>query len=33
MMEQTFFLPVEAMARPDRAPLGILERLQQRALV
>ncbi|WP_186100104.1 Kdo hydroxylase family protein [Burkholderia gladioli] len=33
MMEQTFFLPVEAMARPDRAPLGILERLQLRALV
>ncbi|MEX3629094.1 MAG: Kdo hydroxylase family protein [Burkholderia sp.] len=33
MMEQTFFLPVDAMARPDSAPLGILERLQQRALV
>ncbi len=33
MMEQTFFLPVDAMARPECAPLGILERLQQRALV
>ncbi|MBI0326121.1 Kdo hydroxylase family protein [Burkholderia plantarii] len=33
MMEQTFFLPVKAMVRPECAPLGILERLQQRALV
>ncbi|MEX3526887.1 MAG: Kdo hydroxylase family protein [Burkholderia sp.] len=33
MMEQTFFLLVDAMARPDCAPFGILERLQQRALV
>ncbi|WP_248320343.1 Kdo hydroxylase family protein [Caballeronia sp. Sq4a] len=33
MMEQTFFLPVKAMARPDHAPLGILERLKGRALV
>ncbi|GAB7534907.1 Kdo hydroxylase family protein [Burkholderia sp. 22PA0099] len=33
MMEQTFFLPVGAMARPECAPLGILERLQRRALV
>lgn len=33
MLEQTFFLPVGAMARPQRAPLGILERLQGRALV
>lgn len=33
MMEQTFFLPVKAMARPDHAPLGILERLQGKGLV
>ncbi|AIO66935.1 Kdo hydroxylase family protein [Burkholderia oklahomensis] len=33
MLEQTFFLPVGAMAHPERAPLGILERLQGRALV
>ncbi|MEX3605533.1 MAG: Kdo hydroxylase family protein [Burkholderia sp.] len=33
MMEQTFFLPVDAMARPDCAPLDILERRLQRALV
>ena len=33
MMEQTFFLPVKAMARPECAPLGILERLKGRALV
>ena len=28
-----WFLPVKAMARPDCAPLGILERLKGRALV
>jgi hypothetical protein len=33
MMEQTFFLPVSAMAQPDCAPLGILQRLKGRALV
>ncbi|WP_118185473.1 Kdo hydroxylase family protein [Paraburkholderia phosphatilytica] len=33
MLEQTFFLPVRAMAQPECAPLGILERLQGRALV
>ena len=33
MLEQTFFLPVKAMAQPDCAPLGILERLKGRALV
>jgi hypothetical protein len=33
MLEQTFFLPVGAMAQPDCAPLGILQRLKGRALV
>ncbi|HEV7832074.1 MAG TPA: Kdo hydroxylase family protein [Caballeronia sp.] len=33
MLEQTFFLPVSAMAQPDCAPLGILQRLKGRALV
>ncbi|WP_256251338.1 Kdo hydroxylase family protein, partial [Burkholderia ubonensis] len=33
MLEQTFFLPVDAMVRRDCAPLGILERLTGRALV
>ncbi|MEX3557743.1 MAG: Kdo hydroxylase family protein [Burkholderia sp.] len=33
IMEQTFFLPVDAMARPDCAPLDILERRLQRALI
>jgi 3-deoxy-D-manno-oct-2-ulosonic acid (Kdo) hydroxylase len=33
MLEQTFFLPVRAMVRPDCAPLGILERLKGHALV
>ncbi len=33
MVEQTFFLPVRAMAEPECAPLGILERLKSRALV
>src|ERR1700744_1431261 len=33
MLEQTFFLPVKAMAQPECAPLGILERLKGRALV
>ncbi|MBU9513738.1 Kdo hydroxylase family protein [Burkholderia multivorans] len=33
MLEQTFFLPVDAMVRRECAPLGILERLTGRALV
>ncbi|RKP50835.1 Kdo hydroxylase family protein [Trinickia fusca] len=33
MLEQTFFLPARAMAQPECAPLGILERLKGRALV
>lgn len=33
MLEQTFFLPVRSMMRPERAPLGILERLAGHALV
>jgi hypothetical protein len=33
MLEQTFFLPVNAMVQPECAPLGILERLKGRALV
>ena len=32
-LEQTFHLPVEAMAEPDRSPLRVLERLSGRALV
>lgn len=33
MMEQTFFLPVAAMARLQCSPLAILQRLTQRALI
>ncbi|PXW23648.1 Kdo hydroxylase family protein [Paraburkholderia caballeronis] len=33
MLEQTFFLPVNAMVHPDWAPLGILERLKGKELV
>jgi hypothetical protein len=33
MLEQTFFLPVRSMVQPQRAPLGILERLAGHALV
>jgi 3-deoxy-D-manno-oct-2-ulosonic acid (Kdo) hydroxylase len=33
MLEQTFFLPVEAMVQPECGPLGILQRLKGRALV
>jgi hypothetical protein len=33
MIEQTFFLPVQAMVEPECAPLGILERLKARSLV
>lgn len=33
MLEQTFFLPVRAMVQPECAPLGILERLEGRALI
>ena len=32
-LEQTFYLPVEAMAEPARSPLRVLERLAGRALV
>jgi hypothetical protein len=32
-LEQTFLLPVDAMQRPERSPLRILERLKKRALV
>lgn len=32
-LEQTFYLPVEAMAEPDRSPLRVLERLTRRRLV
>jgi hypothetical protein len=32
-LEQTFHLPVDAMAEPDRSPLRVLERLSGRALV
>ncbi|GAB7128513.1 Kdo hydroxylase family protein [Silvimonas sp. JCM 19000] len=33
MMEQTWFLPVNAMVEPSRAPLGVLQKLTGRALV
>jgi hypothetical protein len=33
MMEQTFFLPVKAMAHPEWSPLGVLERLTGKELV
>ncbi len=32
-LEQTFLLPVDAMAEPERSPLRVLERLKGRALV
>ena len=32
-LEQTYLMPVEAMQRPDRSPLRVLERLTQRRLV
>ena len=32
-LEQTFLLPVEAMQKPERSPLRILERIKKRALV
>jgi hypothetical protein len=32
-LEQTFYLPVTAMAAPDKAPVRVLERLMGRALV
>ena len=32
-LEQTFYLPVEAMAEPARSPLRVLERLAGRALI
>ncbi len=33
VLEQTFYLPVQAMVNPDRSPLKILERLKGYALV
>jgi hypothetical protein len=33
MMEQTFYLPVNALQRPETAPLKVLERMLGRALV
>lgn len=33
MLEQTFFLPVDAMVQPECAPLGILGRLKGRVLI
>ena len=33
MLEQTFFLPPEAMRHPEYAPLAVLERLTGRRLV
>ena len=32
-LEQTFLLPVDAMQRPERSPLRILERMKGRRLV
>ena len=32
-LEQTFLLPVDAMQRPERSPLRIIERIKKRALV
>ncbi|MGH7057383.1 MAG: Kdo hydroxylase family protein, partial [Acetobacteraceae bacterium] len=32
-LEQTFHLPIASMARPERAPLSVLERLASRPLV
>ena len=32
-LEQTFLLPVDAMRKPERSPLRILERIKQRPLV
>jgi hypothetical protein len=32
-LEQTFLVPVDAMARPERSPLRVLERLTRRGLV
>ncbi|HJZ77129.1 MAG TPA: Kdo hydroxylase family protein [Vicinamibacterales bacterium] len=32
-LEQTFLLPVDAMAQPDRSPLRILERIKGRTLI
>jgi len=32
-LEQTFYIPVQAMARPDSSPVRVLERLSGRALV
>jgi len=31
-LEQTFHLPIAAMTRPERSPLGVLERLAGRPL-
>ncbi len=32
-LEQTFFLPVDAMGEPERSPLRVLERITGRPLV
>ena len=32
-LEQTFLLPIDAMAQPDRSPLRVLEKIKDRALV
>jgi hypothetical protein len=32
-LEQTFLLPIDAMAEPERSPLKILERIKDRALI
>jgi hypothetical protein len=32
-LEQTFLLPIDAMAQPDRSPLRVLEKIKGRALV
>jgi 3-deoxy-D-manno-octulosonic acid hydroxylase-like protein len=32
-LEQTFLLPIDAMAQPDRSPLRVLEKMNRRALV
>jgi len=33
ILEQTFYLPVEAMQKPDQSPLRILEKIVGRPLV
>jgi len=33
MLEQTFFLPVDAMVEPEHAPLAVLQRLTGQRLI